>query len=112
MKIGNEIKIKILERVKESFINDADLQYTQFGICAVISNLYNKNFISSTQKFAILKFLEQNRPTATNQFQEFLILKYWLDESYWWLPIWQDPETRQVRINYLTKLIESLKNNP
>lgn len=105
----NETRIKLFERVKENLINDTNLQY---GICAVIHELFNKEFVSSTQKFELLRFLQKNRPTARNEFKEFLIYEYWLDESYWWLPIWLQPATKQVRIDYLTKLIESLKNNP
>lgn len=86
-----------------------------YGLCGILSiMLFNKE-ISEEEFFFTQKLLEENKPTPYNQFSEFCINKYWVVNydsvyhGYWWLPMYHNKDTRKVRIEFMTKLIETIK---
>ncbi len=117
-----ERTILILENIKTLLKNERSFNYGNYGICGIISHLYNNDNITNEEKIQLKDFLGKNKPNPDNQFKEFCDNKFWVDRllslnqqnvyaGYWWLPIYSYPnnETRQIRIDYITKLIETLK---
>ncbi len=80
------------------------------GICDVITEIgYNNILNGDNNEDTILKlYLKENKPSPDNEYKEFTKNKYWLDGLYWWDVIYEAPETRQIRIEYLTKLINNI----
>ncbi len=99
--------IEILELTKEKLINKKRFQY---GICAELGELlYDDKIISNDEKNYVKDFLYSNKPTFENDYKEFRESNYWLGSVYWWNSITFRPQTRQIRIDYLTKLIANVK---
>ncbi len=105
----NHRLIEILELVKQNLINNDTWMKT--GICVGIRFLHNKNKISLIEYYKVSSYLRKNEPTKTNQYQEFTNNEYWTNHNslYWWKPIHKEPNTRQIRIDYLTALISNVK---
>lgn len=99
--------VDLFELVKENLINGDSS--TQTGLCTVIRNMERDNIISNNHKKILLACLRKHKPTPTNYFSEFMIYEYWEDYHYWWLRICDNIKTKQVRIDYLTKLISYYK---
>ncbi len=102
-------KIQLFQLVKENLINGNPKN--QYGICQAINNVaYSKEVTINDDEYFFLKFhLDVNKPTRQNEYAEFMHPKYWLDGAYWWDTIDDYPETKQIRIDYLTKLISNIK---
>ena len=103
--------IEILEAVKELL---KDEKYKS-GICGVL-NIVNFIKVDIRMSFEELReveiFLRKNKPTRTNIYKEFIPTDSYFNYhnfGYWWLPIFTAPETRQIRIDYLTALISNIK---
>ncbi len=91
--------------------------YNNTGICGIFSNLYLDNIISSEEFHYLDNFLLANMPTAINQYKIFFESKLWLDpksmNNYWWRIFDNHILGNQIRIEYLTALIEnSFKPTP
>ncbi len=108
-----ERKIEILEQVK--YIIKNDRLRVICGMCGVLESLYDRKRILKREWLGIEKILSDNRPTPDNQYAEFTQNEYWkknylsLKSSFWWQTIHNEPKTRKIRVDYLTKLIENLK---
>ncbi len=104
-------KIELFEIIKE---NIKDNDFTRFnGICQVINFLYYDDKINETEKTQLKAILSENRPQSNpnHYFYEFTLNEYWDEASigYWWQPMWYDSETKNIRVAYLEKLIEKIK---
>ena len=59
------------------------------------------------------EFLNKHRPDIDDNYFEFTQNDYWNPypniHSYWWETMTSNPETRQLRKDYLAKLIANLK---
>ncbi len=98
---------ELFEMVKKKLIKgDVNKQY---GICGIISELSYEKTITANEKEIIKRYLYRNKPTIKNKYKEFIQNEYWINDAYWWKPIWLRPEKKQIRINYLTKLIDNIK---
>ncbi len=87
---------------------------TQSGICKEIVFVYEHELCSENEKKELFSYLTKNKPTADNQYAVFFNNSYWFNSPYWWLPIYHDLydyslHTKDIRIAYLTKLIENIK---
>lgn len=107
-------QIEILNLVKTL------LGYTDFchGICGVVNSLLFNKGISIDEHSETINLLNENKPTPDNQYKVFTENDFWVDitipshtifEGYWWLPIYRNESMRQIRIDYITKLIDNLK---
>ncbi len=109
----NTRAIEIFENVKEILINN-DLRLF-CGICGVVADLLDNDKINRKEYKASINLLNRNKPKPNNQFKEFIENEFWsnttlpIEDDFWWLPIHRCSETRQIRVDYLTKLIETLK---
>ncbi len=99
--------IEILELTKENLITKQS--YREYGICGEFSELLKNKLITSDEKDDVIHFLYLNKPTYKNDYKEFRESEYWFGVLYWWKPIYKEPATRQIRIDYLTKLIANIK---
>ena len=97
--------IEILELVKEG------LNTKKFGICHVLVVLCSEKKISTKESREIEHILSENKPNPYNEYKEFTQNPYWgiTKNGYWWSPIIDASATRQIRIDYIAKLIENLK---
>ncbi len=111
---GDKIeKNRVIEIIKLMIIELNDFSYTQTGICKSFYTLLNNKTISPIEIGIMKKFLNLNKPTKRNKYKDVTQNPYWTNfvdtHSYWWKEIYDAPETRQIRIHYLTKLIENIK---
>lgn len=83
--------------------------YHDNGICAVIYYLRLNKFISVSEASQVVEFLYANKPTNKNEYSEFMDNEFWCDKLCWWKTISNAPETKQIRIDYLKKLISKIK---
>ena len=81
----------------------------QTGICKEIKNLFANNVINIQEKDYLSNYLLANRPTENNDYKEFMIYPYWENTEYWWIRICVRPHSKQIRIDFLTKLISNIK---
>ncbi len=116
MKVGRfyiekERVIEILQSTKDYIIaNDNSFRYT--GICFILSKLRDEIRIGTNDEIeAVLLYLERNRPNKRNKYKEFTNNLHWNKSGtgYWWNRMDFYPETRQIRIDYLTALINNIK---
>ncbi len=103
---------RLFELVKETLINQPKTK--QSGICRVIAFLVSNNEISINDKELLTKYLNKNKPTLENEYSIFVNNPYWTNGVYWWKPIFSDIydwsfHTKEIRIEYLTKLIANIK---
>ncbi len=108
---------EILELTKANLIKNT--WYSQYGICKELREVFfpvidifaieqNSNDIRD-YKF-VIHYLEENKPTPNNQYAEFTNNIYWtVNSRYWWKTIDNFPETKEIRIDYLTALINNIK---
>lgn len=99
--------IEVFELLKKTLINGET--YNQSGICGEINELYVKNLITPNEKEFIRMYLFNNKPRLHNIYSEFRDNKYWIDDSFWWRRMCFNYPTKQIRIDYLTKLIANIK---
>ena len=81
----------------------------QSGICKEITKLYENGSCSYTEYKALQRFIFKNKPNSFNQFKHFTYSPYWINDEYWWITIHRISETKQLRIQFLDELINSLK---
>ncbi len=101
--------VEILEMVKENLI-ETEAQY-QTGICRSIEKLSHDHKIKYLEEILIKKHLYLHKPTKTNEYAKFTENQYWYDyyNDYWWSEIKCANETKQIRIDYLTAVIDNIK---
>lgn len=102
-------KIELLEIVKQRLIDGNPLEQT--GICYELSKLTSFGVCTNIEVSELKFFLLSNKPTKHNEFASYIDDVNWYDNysGYWWLTINFKLETKQIRINYLTDLINKLK---
>ena len=111
VKLDNKRVIEILKLIQ---IEVKRTNITQTGICKSFYSLSSKQLATYSEIDFVKKFLLKNKPTKRNKYKHFTNNKYWLDAhsnlySYWWDEIYSNPETRQIRIDYLQELIDNIK---
>lgn len=81
------------------------------GICDVLTYLYEVDKLTFWEWSFLKNFLKNKKPkdNPRTKYREFTKNKYWLGTLYWWNPMYEAPETRQIRIDYLTKVINNIK---
>ncbi len=100
--------IELLELVKQSII-DRHLTFDS-GICKVLEILFKEHKLTYSECVYLKRFIYLNKPTNLNVFSEFTENEYWSNnDCYWWSTMFKAPETRKIRIDYLTKLIDNIK---
>ncbi len=107
------------ERLKELFLKVknyiANKTFYGKGICKTIRELYNDDLIDDFEYDYLISYLQKNYPTKDNDYKEFMDSPYWNSHSsadgiyFWWQVNRYDNQTNQIRINYLTKLIDNIK---
>ncbi len=105
-----EVIISVLQKMKDELSkNDHNVLYV--GICKVAYDLRKQGKLDPDLHDFIYDYLIKNKPTPDNQYKEFTQNQYWIteDSAFWWNTIHTVPETRQIRIDYLTKLIDNVK---
>lgn len=103
----NSRLIEILELVREKLIYGQETYQT--GICKVVLSMMAHQEITIEEKYFISDYLNANKPNQSNNYARFVTNIYWIDCLYWWLPIDKYPFTKQIRIDYLTELINNIK---
>ncbi len=100
-------QIELLDLIRTRLINRKN---SQLGICYILVYIGSEKLVSSKDSRFITNLLKENKPTSDNEYKEFFESEFWFDnDGYWWKPINEAPETRQIRIDYLTKLIGNIK---
>ncbi len=102
---ANRLK-EVLEIIKKFFVETEKTG----GICDAISFYYIENYITLNETYYIKNYLRHNKPTPNNDYKEFTQNQYWQEtyHGYWWKNVIL-LESRQLRIDYLTKLIANIK---
>ncbi len=104
----NSRKIEILQMM----IARIDSFY--HGICGVLYSLMKEEITEDEYK-AMVELLLDNIPTEENKFSIFTQSAYWGTEDYrfstgyWWVKMGDFPISRQIRKDYLNRLIDTLK---
>lgn len=98
-------QIEILEIINSYIKPDV---FFRRGICDILYYLEAIEEIDNFEYAFMIRLLKSNKPTPDNQFKEFTNTLYWLNDNYWWETMYMT-ETRQIRKEYLNKLIASLK---
>ncbi len=99
-------KIQLLEQIKLFLTEKA-----HYGICETFTILvaHNNVYCTSDELQQIQLYVLENKPTLTNQYSEYMKHESWLGKRFWWDRICDAPETRQIRIDFITALIDNLK---
>jgi hypothetical protein len=103
----NKRAIQILKLVRSKFMVIMDID-NMSGICYEISKLCKKDIITFNEKEEILVILYDNKPNE-EQFTRFTNSSLWVGGVYWWTQVRLHPSTIEIRIKYLTALINKLK---
>ncbi len=82
----------------------------QYGICNIIYKLVDNDIICCISAMELSRVIKANRPSKQNQYKQFTDNKYWIDRGFWWTEILIAPETKKIRIAFLNKLIDNIKN--
>ncbi len=104
---------QLLELLKEELI--VTNSENQTGICWCITIMLIKDKISSEENHLLREYITLNKPKLNNQYAEFINNEFWTNtldvnnSSYWWTTIKRDNLTKQIRIDYLTALINNIK---
>ncbi len=79
------------------------------GMCDAILHLP----IITAEAKVMTNFIFQNYPTPENDYKEFTQNEFWLNnhttEKYWWLVSESYERGKQIRVEFLTKLIDNTK---
>ena len=108
-------KDRILQILNKAVLILEDETMYHRCICDMIRRFKDALLISYTEYLEFRTILAENKPTPDNEYKEFTQNEYWMnkdlpiEQSFWWKPIFEAPETRQIRINYLKALINNLK---
>ena len=102
-------QIEILNQVI-FYLSNEKLLFTK-GICEVITYLSEIGYITELECFIIKQLMKLKKPNKSSRtkYVKFTKNPHWLNGLYWWSPIYEAPETRQIRIDYLTEVVENLK---
>ncbi len=104
--------IEILQLVIYNLENNTKLFDT--GICVVTTTLFKRGEMSESEYLFIRNLIRDSKPTTQNVYKEFTQNGHWNDSlsstsvSFWWIPIYRNPKTREIRIDYLNKVIENI----
>ncbi len=101
-----ERQIELLNKVIQYI---ADIDKFQAGICNAVDMQLSIN-VGVEELLFISALVKKNKPTSSNQFSKYMKTSIWYDGFYWWKSINpNNPETRQIRIDFLNDLISTLK---
>lgn len=89
-------KVELLKILKKYFIKGDP--YHQSGLCREVCQLYLVGFIGVRERYLLDITLRANGPLEAPV------------SGYFWTPVDEDPSTKQVRIDFLDKLIEKYEN--
>ncbi len=92
------------------------LYYERFtkGICAVLQYQFETSRITANEYKIIRNLLEEHKPTPDNDYKSFTENEFWgkdefpLKDSCWWQSIETNSETRQIRIKYVSQILNNL----
>lgn len=98
----------LLQIVIDSLKEGEKKHYWNFGICGEIADIKNDGIIDNEERLKIINTLFENKPSVSNKFKSFLLCDYWIGSKYWWITMDRYPNTRKIRIDYLTQLKNSL----
>lgn len=101
MKTKRDIK-ELLELIRDYMLNNE----TKYGICNVIDEASYSKSMTSNEIRRIRNYLKQQKPSIENHSEFFDAL--YISRFYWWPPMKSGREYKQVRIEFLDKLIEKL----
>ena len=86
------------------------------SICDSLLTLWIRHQITKFEHDCIKELLVINKPTHLNEYKEFTENPYWrghkinsINDGFWWKMTTLYPETKQIRMDYLTALINNLK---
>lgn len=85
--------------------------YYNYGLCGEISDMYAFEDITKEECDVVKRFIEINKPSAQKHGEFTKKSMHWINEHFWWETMQDMPETRQVRIDFLTKLLNELPTN-
>ncbi len=87
-----------------------------YGMCKSLDYLEETRVITPKEKLYVKRFLFDNMPTLINQYKEFRNSSLWnfpeTMGTYWWLTSDIHSMGNQIRIEYLTALIDNNKIRP
>jgi hypothetical protein len=98
--------IQILELLRHSI--ETIIPIRASGICAELDWLACTDMITEDEYEFMEEFIENSKPDS-NQFTKFTKLDCWTNTMHWWIPIFKDESTIQVRVDYLNELITTIK---
>ncbi len=111
MKNKRLIEILILTRTEFEVGNS---KYSKLGMCNVLKVFNSYNIITTLEYREIMNFLYRNMPTSENKYKKFTESELWyfptVPNVYWWNTISSNPLGNQIRIDYLTALINDNTN--
>ncbi len=102
---NNRMK-ELFELARETLANGDPTR--QSGICAILRNMAKTEVITFDDRLHLLNYMKKNKPTKFNQYKELTKKHFWLNSSYWWYEIHLEPQTKQIRLDYLTMLINNI----
>lgn len=105
--MDNDRLIELLELLKTYIIRGRTRH--QSGICKELTKLHEYGSCTYPEYRALRRYLFCNKPNSFNQYKHFTNSPYWINDEYWWYPIQRIEETKQLRIDFLNELINSLK---
>lgn len=93
----------LLEIVIDSLEQGDKKHYYNNGICGELKDLLRNGKIDTFEHPVVEDYIYENKPSKFKH-KEFFTNDYWDGDMYWWQLMQVKPETRQIRINFLTKL--------
>lgn len=97
---------ELLTIIIDSLTNDT-CTGNRTGICAELRVLQIISKITVDEADKLNTFIYFNKPDV-NQHNEFTRNECWIGEDYWWKSMKVSSESRQIRIDFLTKLKNEL----
>ena len=79
------------------------------GICQVFFKARSENVINGSEHILLHQVLQNNKPTADNEYKEFFNNKLFEGNTYWWSVNLINPLSLEQRILFLEALITNLK---
>jgi hypothetical protein len=109
-------QLEILEAVKELLSDETKIIH---GVCEALNYLYTYSDVTQAELVFVGDLIASHKPTIDNELKTLTENEFWLGNfsknlshpyfGYWWYPMFRSPETRQIRIDYISKVIEKLK---
>jgi hypothetical protein len=101
----NSRLIAILQMMRSGI--ESSLEFPGSGLCGEVEGLFWNDTITEWENTYMMCYLHEHKPDHL-QYTEFTKLDCWVNNMYWWTPIYKDKATIQVRMEYLDVLIKEL----